>query len=65
MAQKADLIISEEIRNCWYDLSQGIPDIVVKLFVLAQMRAIESGLERITVKLLKQTYEQDLIPIHP
>lgn len=63
--KKADLMISEEIRDCWYDLSQGIPDIVVKLFVLAQMRAIESGLERITVKLLKQTYEQDLIPIHP
>ncbi|WP_312074682.1 hypothetical protein [Acinetobacter variabilis] len=61
---KADLTLSEDIRECWYELSQGIPDIVVKLFVLAQIRAIETGIERITIKLLKTTYEQDMIPIH-
>lgn len=61
---KAEPSLSEDIRECWYDLSQGIPDIVVKLFVLAQIRAIETGLERITIKLLKTTYEQDMIPIH-
>jgi len=49
----------------WYELSQGILDIVVKLFVLAQFRAIDSGLERITVKdFMKKTYEEDLKPIH-
>jgi len=40
-------------------------DIVIKLFVLAQMRAISTGLERITVKLLRTIYEQELKPVHP
>ena len=63
--KKADITLSEEIRKKWYELSQGILDIVVKLFVLAQFRAIDSGLERITVKVLEKTYEEDLKPIHP
>tara|TARA_R110000765_G_scaffold194222_3_gene299844 strand:+ start:611 stop:1771 length:1161 start_codon:yes stop_codon:yes gene_type:complete len=61
--RKADLKLSDDIQNCWYDLSQGILDIVVKLFVLAQLRAIDSGLERITIKVLQTTYEDDLRPI--
>ena len=63
--KKADVILSDDVRGRWYDLSQGILDIVVKLFVLAQLRAIDSGLERITVKLLQTTYDEDLRPIHP
>ena len=62
--RKSDPALSEELRQCWFDLSQGILDIVVKLFVLAQIRAIESGLERITVKLLKTTFQEDFKPIH-
>ncbi|MFH4082210.1 transcriptional antiterminator, partial [Acinetobacter baumannii] len=34
---KADMHLSDEIRECLYDLSQGILDIAVKLFVLAQI----------------------------
>ena len=60
-----DEVLSEEIRDCWFELSQGVLDIVVKLFVLAQMRAISTGLERITVKLLRTVYEQELKPVHP
>lgn len=63
--KKADVVLSDDVRNRWYDLSQGILDIVVKLFVLAQLRAIDSGIERITVKLLQTTYDEDLRPIHP
>ena len=62
---KADMHLSDEIRECLYDLSQGILDIAVKLFVLAQISAITSGLERITIKLLKKTYHDELKPIHP
>ena len=62
--KKADILLSEEIRNKWYELSQGILDIVVKLFALAQFRAIESGIERINVKVLEKTYQEDLKPIH-
>ncbi|XLP07072.1 AAA family ATPase [Alteromonas marina] len=60
-----DEVLSDEIRDCWFDLSQGVLDIVVKLFVLAQMRAISTGLERITVKLLRTVYQQELKPVHP
>lgn len=63
--KKADVILPDDVRNRWYDLSQGILDIVVKLFVLAQLKAIDSGIERITVKLLQTTYDEDSRPIHP
>ena len=63
--KKADLVLTDEIRDCLYDLSQGILDITVKLFVLAQINAITSGLERITIKLLQKTYDEELKPIHP
>ena len=62
--KKVDITLSDEIRERWYELSQGILDVVVKLFVLAQLRAIDSGIERITVKLLQTTYDEDLKPIH-
>ena len=57
--------LSDEIRECWYDLSQGVLDIVVKLFVLAQLRAIANKKERITVGILNSVYEQELKPVHP
>jgi hypothetical protein len=33
-------VIPEEIEETLYDLSQGIPDILVKLFILTQMRTL-------------------------
>lgn len=57
--------LNDEIRDCWYELSQGVLDIVVKLFVLAQCRAIMTGLERITPRLLRQVYEDELKFVHP
>lgn len=57
--------LTDEIRNCWYDLSQGVLDIVVKLFVLAQLRAIANKRERITVGIMKSVYEQELKPVQP
>lgn len=62
---KRDEVLSDDIRECWYDLSQGVLDIVVKLFVLAQLRAIATGVERITVNLLKQVYQDELKPVQP
>ncbi|MDY0190833.1 MAG: AAA family ATPase [Desulfuromonas sp.] len=63
--QKRDEILRDEVRECWYDLSQGVLDIVVKLFVLAQLRAIVTRTERLTVKLLQQVYNDELKPVHP
>lgn len=57
--------LSDDIRECWYNLSQGVLDIVVKLFVLAQLRAIANKKERITVGILQSVYKQELKPVHP
>tara|TARA_R110001583_G_scaffold43838_4_gene139267 strand:- start:15518 stop:17176 length:1659 start_codon:yes stop_codon:yes gene_type:complete len=63
--QKRDEVLSDEIRALWYDLSQGVLDIVVKLFVLCQLRAIATKVERITPKLMQQVYQDELKPVHP
>jgi len=62
---KASPEVSDEIRDTWYDLSQGIMDVVIKLFVLSQIRAVVTGIERITATLMKKVYEDELKPIHP
>ena len=38
---------------------------MVKLFVLCQLRAITTKVERITPKLMQQVYNDELIPVHP
>ncbi|WP_319542355.1 AAA family ATPase [uncultured Pseudodesulfovibrio sp.] len=63
--QKCDEGLGDDIRACWYDLSQGVLDIVVKLFVLAQLRAIKTRTERITPGLMQQVYDDELQPVHP
>lgn len=62
---KAPPEISDEVRQAWYDLSQGIMDVVIKLFVLSQIRAIVTGIERITPALMRKVYEDEFKPIHP
>lgn len=61
----ADDPLTNEIRDCWFDLSQGVLDIVVKLFVLSQLRAIANKKERITEGIMKSVYEQELKPVQP
>lgn len=63
--KKASPDLSDELRETWYDLSQGIMDIVVKLFVLSQIRAVFSRSERITPALMKRVYNEEFKPIHP
>ncbi len=65
LLSQRDEFLSDDIRHVWYDLSQGIIDIVVKLFILAQLRAIATNKERITSKLLRQIYNEELKPVHP
>lgn len=56
--------ITDEIRETWFELSQGIMDVVVKLFVFSQIRAVVTGVERITPELMKRVYQEELKPIH-
>ena len=63
--QNRDVCLTNEIRNTWYELSQGNIDVVVKLFVLWQLRAIVTRTERITQNIMRQVYEDELQPVHP
>lgn len=57
--------LDDDLETTMYDLTQGVMDIVVKLFVLAQIRAIATGAECITSALLRKVYEDELKPVHP
>jgi ABC-type dipeptide/oligopeptide/nickel transport system ATPase component len=57
--------LTPEIELVMYELTQGVMDIVIKLFALAQMRAIVTRAERITPKLLEQVYMDEFKPVHP
>jgi GTPase SAR1 family protein len=65
LLQNQDQLLTESLRDVWHELSQGVMDIVVKLFVLAQLRAIAVERETITEGLLRQVYEDELKPVHP
>jgi hypothetical protein len=62
---KASDTMSDDLRDLWFDLSQGIMDVVIKLFVLSQIRAVVTGTERITPNIMKKVYDDELKPIHP
>ncbi|WP_075793898.1 ATP-binding protein [Massilia putida] len=55
----------ENMLDTVFDLSQSIPDFVVLLFKLAQQRAMLDETEKLTPKLLKQTYDDALVLLHP
>ena len=57
--------LNDYLQNVMYEESQGIIDIAVKLFILAQIRAIETGLEKITPNLIKQVSKDDLKLVQP
>ena len=61
--------LNEAIRNKLYELSQGIADIVVKLFCLAQARSIllaqSSDDEFISVELLEDVFEEEFSTVGP
>ncbi|MGO4350131.1 ATP-binding protein [Paenibacillus sp. MCAF9] len=60
--------LTEPIKKAMYELSQGIVDIAVKLYMLAQweaMEADESKDEKITVALLKSVAKQHMQLVQP
>ncbi|KAB2499793.1 ATP-binding protein [Bacillus cereus] len=57
--------LDQDLIDIIYEESQGIVDIAVKLFVLAQGRAIETGIEKISVELIKKVNKEDLKLVQP
>jgi len=60
---------NEQITNKLYELTQGVPDIVVKLFCLAQSRAVLLAElpedEELSPKLLDQVFEDEFSIVKP
>jgi hypothetical protein len=48
------------LRHLFFDLTQGIPDLAVKLYFLAQRHAINQGSEKVTADVLKHISETSL-----
>lgn len=57
--------LNKEIIDTFYEESQGIIDIAVKLYFLAQTRAIETGVEKVTPQLIRKVFKEDLKLVHP
>ncbi len=57
--------LDDELEATMYDLTQGVMDIVIKLFVLAQIRAIVTGIECIKPMLLRKVFDDEFKPVHP
>lgn len=62
---KNKAILTDDIRQALYDCSQGVIDILIKLFVLCQWRAILTKAEVISAALILQVYKDEFTAIHP
>ncbi|MET3723714.1 ATP-binding protein [Sphingomonas trueperi] len=61
--------LDDALREVFYDETQGIVDLAVKLYILAQMRAIRrgesGGNERITPAIVRRVASEDLAIVRP
>lgn len=57
--------LTDEINETLYEESQGITDIAVKLYAMSQIRAIVSGKEEITPRLIRQVAKENLQLVQP
>jgi len=57
--------LTEALKNALYDESQGIIDIAVKIYAMAQMKVIADGTELITIKDIKAVAAEKYWPVKP
>lgn len=62
---RKESLLSEEIINVMYEESQGIVDIAVKLYAMAQIRAIVTGKELVTSATIRQVAKDSLKLVKP
>lgn len=62
---KKEVPFTPEISDVMYEESQGIIDIAVKLYAMAQIRAIYSGIEEVNAGLIKQVAQENLKLVQP
>lgn len=52
--------LTEQLNEVMYDECQGITSVAVNLFILVQERALASGLEKITIGMIRDVSKQEL-----
>ncbi len=57
--------LTKELQDALYVQSQGIVDILLKLFIMVQIRAIATGEETITVELIRTVANENLRLVKP
>ena len=57
--------MTKELIDKFYDKTQGISDLVVKLFVHIQMRLIEKGHFKITTDIIDKVWDKEFKLINP
>jgi hypothetical protein len=57
--------LTENIRSTLYECSQGVIDILVKLFILSQWRAMLTKAEQLSEDLILQVYQDEFKAVHP
>lgn len=57
--------LTPKLKKLIYDESQGITDIAIKLYMLAQWRAISTGVEEITPNIIKSVAKDSLKMVKP
>lgn len=58
-------VLNQELSDLLYEESQGIFDIAIKLFIMAQVRAIATNKEEITPKLIRNVAKENLKLVKP
>lgn len=57
--------LNQQYIDLLYELSQGVIDIVVKIYCMAHVKAISTGIEEITPQLIKQVAKENLKMVQP
>ncbi|MDP4092954.1 MAG: ATP-binding protein [Bacillota bacterium] len=57
--------LTKELQDVLYEESQGIVDILIKLYAMAQMRAIATAEEKVTADLIKKVAKDNLKLVRP
>lgn len=56
---------SKELKDVLYEESQGIVDIAIKLFMMAQLKAISTGVEEVIPDLIQSVAKENLQLVRP
>lgn len=62
---KKDTPLTQELIDVLYDETQGIPDLLKKVYGIAQAQAIATGKEKITPALIKKVAKENLKLVQP